>query len=257
MLSVLRIAVLWCGLALPAVAENVTVFAAASLGDALQTAAARWEQETGHTTTLVFAGSATLARQIDAGAPADVFLSANVEWMDWLAARGRIAPDSQRDIASNTLVLIAVKSDQASDAFITSETPIETMLGPNGRLAIALPDAVPAGIYGKAALQTLGHWEGLAQKLAPTDNVRAALALVALREAPLGIVYATDAKADDRVALVGVFPPDSHPLIRYPGAIVTDTANTKAATTFLDWLVAEEGQAALAEHGFAPPKAEP
>ncbi|WP_411235421.1 molybdate ABC transporter substrate-binding protein [Marivita sp. S0852] len=238
-------------------AEDITVFAAASLGDALNDAAQGWEAETGHSVTLVLAGSSTLARQIEAGAPADLFVSANVDWMDWLAEGRRVLPDSQRDIASNRLVLITHDPKARSEQDVSEATDLVGLLGVDGRLAIALPEAVPAGLYGKAALTKLGLWDDVAPRLAPTDNVRAALALVALGEAPLGIVYATDAMAEPRVSVAGTFADNTHPPIRYAAAVVADSGNADLADAFLTWLLAETGQAAMASYGFLPPRAVP
>lgn len=241
-------------LTVPAPAAQITVFAAASLGDALQDAAQQWEDETGHAVVIALAGSATLARQIDAGAPADLFLAANDDWMTWLVDRGRLRQGSRRNIASNRLVLIAHDPRAASDQHITADTNIPAMLGDTGRLAVALPDAVPAGIYAKEALSQLGLWEGVNQRLAPTDNVRAALALVALGEAPLGVVYATDAAAEPRVYVAGVFPHGIHAPITYPGAVTADSANPDVADAFLAWLGSDAAQAVLRSHGFLPPE---
>lgn len=247
---ILRTALALICLALPAKAADLTVFAAASLGDAMGELAMVWEGETGQAVTLVLAGSSTLARQIDAGAPADVFVSANETWMDWLAERDRLQAESRVDIASNRLVLVAHDPGAASQAEVTAQTDILAALGPKGRLAIALPEAVPAGIYAKAALTDLGLWNALSTRLAPTDNVRATLALVALGEAPLGAVYATDAMAEPRVVVAGVFSAQSHPPIRYPAAVVTDAADPAAAGDFVAWLSGNTAQEVLGRYGF-------
>ncbi|WP_299791521.1 molybdate ABC transporter substrate-binding protein [uncultured Marivita sp.] len=254
MIQHLRAALLTLCFAIPAQAAEVTVFAAASLGDALDDAAMQWENETGHQVTIALAGSSTLARQIEAGAPADLYLSANEDWVSWLEDRGRLLADSRRNIASNRLVLVAYDPALGSDTEISEHTDIPALLGAEGRLAIALPDAVPAGIYAKDALSRLGLWDALDQRLAPTDNVRAALALVALGEAPLGVVYATDAEAEPRVHVAGVFPSDSHAPILYPGAVVADSAAPDVAMAFLDWLESDDAQAILQRHGFLPPE---
>jgi molybdate transport system substrate-binding protein len=153
---------------------------------------------------------------------------------------------------SNRLVLVAHDPAAASDADITPNTDIMGALGPAERLAIALPEAVPAGIYAKTALTDLGLWEGLQARLAPTDNVRAALALVALGEAPLGIVYATDAKAEPRVVTAGVFPENSHPPIRYPAAVISNSPSPEDASAFVAWLVSPVAQENLSRFGFLP-----
>ena len=253
MIATFRAFLLTFGLTVPAQADGITVFAAASLGDAMGDLAEAWEDETGHSVTLVLAGSSTLARQIDAGAPADLFLSANADWMEWLEDRARVFPGSRFDLASNRLVLITAVPEMASNQEVTTLTDFDAMLGADGRLAVALPEAVPAGIYAKAALTHLSHWDRVKDRLAPTDNARAALALVALGEAPLGVVYATDALAEPHVHIAGVFPTSAHPAIRYPAAMVADTEDADTSTAFLDWLKADAVQSILAMHGFLPP----
>ncbi len=247
----LALAVL-CG---PARAADVTVFAAASLGDALSEAAEAWTVETGHDVTIAPAGSSALARQIAAGAPADVVILANTDWMDWLAGQGLLRDGTRRVLMGNSLVLVAHGEGPNTPEVLAPGFDIAARLGPSERLAMALVEAVPAGIYGKAALQARGTWEALAPRVAQTDNVRAALALVALGEAPLGIVYATDARAEPRVHVMGTFDADSHPPILYPGAVARDAAAPEAAGAFLDWLGGAEARAILADHGFvAPPE---
>lgn len=233
-------------LASPAQATDFTIFAAASLRDALTEAATAHETTSGDQATLVFAGSSALARQIEAGAPADLFISANTDWMDTLEQAGRIDPATRADILGNGLVLIG----HGTTAPATPDTlDLPALLG-DGRLAMALVDAVPAGIYGRAALESLGQWDAVAPLVAQTDNVRAALALVATGEAPFGIVYATDAAAEPQVSVVMTFPADSHPPITYPGAVTTDAAQPQAATAFLTWMQTPEAQAIFARHGF-------
>lgn len=235
-----------CLLAAPAMADDLTVFAAASLRDALSDVAERYEAETGTDITLSFAGSGLLARQIGLGAPADVFVSANTEWMDVLDADGDIAPDSRRDILQNSLVLVAPAPAQGVD--LTAEA-LTGALGPDGYLAMGVVTSVPAGIYGKAAFEHLGIWPRLEGRVAQADNVRAALALVATGEAPLGVVYATDAKADDRVAVVARFPDESHAPIRYPAARVT-RSEAPDADAFLAYLTGETARGIFADYGF-------
>ncbi|WP_234172536.1 molybdate ABC transporter substrate-binding protein [Ruegeria pomeroyi] len=225
-------------------AEQVTVFAAASLKTALDEIAAGFEAATGNTVTLSFAGSSVLARQIGLGAPAQVFISANPEWMDWLADQGRIDPASRRDLVSNRLVLITPAGHASSD-------PLADLTASTGRIAMALVEAVPAGIYGKAALTHLGLWDQLAPRVVQTDNARAALALVATGAVPYGIVYATDARADPRVTQLLTFATDSHPPILYPAALVAGQENA-AARSFLVHLFGAEAQAAFVRHGFLP-----
>ena len=234
-------------LALPMAAqagERVMVFAAASLQGALGEVARAFEQATGHDVTLVHAGSSALARQIQAGAPADIFVSANAAWMDALAGDGLLAPGTRFDLAGNRLVLIG-----AAGAPDTALKPGLARHLQGGRLAVALTDAVPAGLYARAALTRLGLWEELAPHLAETDNVRAALRLVALGEAPLGVVYATDARAEQAVRVLATFPADSHPPVTYPAARLKGR-DSPAADAFLAWLKGPETRAILARHGF-------
>lgn len=236
------------GLPAQARADSITVFAAASLKDALDDIGDAFHDATGHDVVLSLAGSPALARQIQQGAPADIFISASTDWMDVLQADGLIAPETRFDLAGNTLVLIAHDAD-AEPVVITSGMDLSGMLA-DRRLAMALVDSVPAGVYGKAALTHLGQWDTVAPKVAQTDNVRAALALVATGEAPMGIVYATDAAAEDDVAVIGTFPADSHPPIIYPVAAVAASESALKAD-FLEFLRNPEARAALTRYGFA------
>lgn len=245
--TLLRTASVWLACSGPVVAETVTVFAAASLRDALQEVAEGFEAETGHQLVASYAGSSTLARQIGFGAPADLFISANTDWMDWLEGRGHLVAGSRVDLLGNRLVLAT--RDAGSEIDI-AELP--TALG-DGRLAMALVDAVPAGIYGKAALQHLGVWDMVQPEVVQTDNVRAALALVALGEAGFGVVYATDALAEPRILSTTVFPSDSHPPITYPAARIKDTNATQRLMAYLQ---SPAAQAVFARHGFLTPGVE-
>ncbi|MGM0584108.1 MAG: molybdate ABC transporter substrate-binding protein [Pseudomonadota bacterium] len=226
----------------------LTVFAAASLTNAFDEAAALYAKETGTELRVSYAGSSALARQIDRGAPADLFLSANADWMDWLEDRGRLLPGSRRDLLRNRLVLVA--HGEAPEVTLSPGLDLRALLD-GGRLAMAFVDAVPAGIYGKAALSSLGLWAQAEPHVAQADNVRAALALVARGEAPFGIVYATDVAAEPAVSVVATFPADSHPPIVYPGA-VPERAERERAAALLDWLAGPQAQAVFARHGFAP-----
>lgn len=228
-------------------AAEVTVFAAASLRNALDEVAAGWQATTGNTVSISYAGSARLARQIEQGAPADLFISANVAWMDHLEAAGLIDRASRRDLLGNRLVLVAHGRNAAPVELVEGDD-LARRLG-DGRLAMALVDAVPAGIYGKAALEELGLWATVADRTAQTDNVRAALALVALGEAPLGIVYATDAVAEPGVTVVATFPASSHPPIVYPVALTTE-GGKPAALDLLAWLDSAAARAAFERQGF-------
>jgi molybdate transport system substrate-binding protein len=242
-------AALLLGLATPAAADEVVVFAAASLKTALDAFAETWSTETGHDVTVAFAGSNTLAQQVMQGAPADIFISAAVNWMDEVEQAGLVVPGMRIDLLGNTLVLIAHGQD-AAPVEIGPGFGLAGLLG-DEKLAMALVDAVPAGQYGKAALEHLGVWEAVAPSVAQSDNVRAALALVSTGEAPYGIVYATDAAADDNVTIVGTFPPDSYPPIRYPAALLTEAAD-EADRAFFAALRSEAARAAFAAQGFAP-----
>lgn len=217
--------------------------------DVLQELGARYQQETGTPVTLSPGASSTLARQIEAGARADVFVSADQDWMDYLAARQLIDTASRRDIAGNGLVLIA-PLDSTVQLPIAPGMPLAAALG-DGRLAVADPDTVPAGRYAKAALTQLGVWDSVAGRLANADNVRAALAFVARGETPLGIVYSTDARIEKRVRVVGVFPEGTHAPITYPAALPREARPGGAA--FLAWLMTTESQATFARYGFTAP----
>jgi molybdate transport system substrate-binding protein len=212
---------------------SVTIYAAASLKDALD-AVLRTRELQGHgAAKAIYGASSALARQIQQGAPADVFISADTDWMDYLAQRTLLRDGTRVHWLTNRLVLIAPASGKSPLA-IAPKFPLAAALG-NDRLAIADPDSVPAGRYAKASLQALGVWNEVARKLAPTDNVRAALMLVARGEVPFGIVYATDAAAEPRVRILGEFPAHTHPPILYPAAIVlhSRSADAPALLAFL------------------------
>ncbi len=227
-------------------AEGVTVFAAASLKEAVDAVAADWQAKGGETVTVSYGGSNALARQIIEGAPADIFISASEDWMDAVADAGLVAEGGRRDLLANRLVLVA-HDPQAAPLDPGPGADLAARLG-GGRLAMALVDAVPAGQYGKAALESLGLWEAVAPHVAQTDNVRAALVLVASGEAPYGVTYATDAAADATVRIVGTFPADTHPPIIYPAALLTDSA---AAAAFFAELTSDEAGAVFTTQGFA------
>jgi len=230
-----------------AAAESVVVFAAASLKNALDDIALEWRSAEGGRATLVYAGSSVLARQIQQGAPADVLISANVDWMDALEKDGLIRTETRRDLLGNQLVLIAHGKDVAPIE-LAPGVDLMALLG-DQRLAMALVDAVPAGVYGKAALISLGIWDEIAPRVAQTDNVRAALALVARGEAPYGIVYATDAVAEAAVSVVATFPAKSHPPIVYPAAVTAESTNP-AAPAFLAFLSSQAARPLFERQGF-------
>lgn len=234
--------------ATPVLADEVVVFAAASLKNALDEVAAGFTADTGHEVTISYAGSGKLAQQILAGAPADLFVSANAQWMDEVEKAGLLADEGRRDLLGNELVLIAHGKD-ASSVGISPETDLQGLLS-GGKLAMALVDSVPAGQYGKAALQNLGLWDAVAKDVAQADNVRAAMALVSTGEAPYGIVYASDAAADDNVTVVGSFPGESHPPITYPAGLLSQAAD-RADREFYDALSGAAAAEIFARHGFA------
>ena len=226
--------------------SSTTVFAAASLKNVLDDVGAAYTATTGAEVRFSYGATSGIARQIEQGAPADVFISADSRWMDYLATRNLIIKSSRRDLLSNHLVLIAPTSSRLH-LQVRQAMPLATALG-SGRLAIAGPE-VPAGAYGEASLRNLGVWDSVKSKLAPTENVRAALALVALGEAPLGIVYDTDAKVEPKVRVIGVFPDASHPAIVYPAALIAASHNHVAAK-FLTYLRAPMAQAIFRKYGF-------
>lgn len=228
-------------------ADDVLVFAAASLKNAMDEIAPAFEAATGDKLVVSLAGSSALARQIQAGAPADLFISANKNWMDTLEADGLVQSGTRVDLLANSIVLIAHGKD-SSPVEISPALDLGALVG-EGRLAMALVDAVPAGVYGKAALESLGLWESVSPKVAQADNVRAALALVAAGEAPYGIVYATDAAAEDDVTVVGTFPADSHPPIVYPAAVMAQSGKPAAAAA-LAYLRGPDARAAFEKQGF-------
>ena len=234
-------------LAAPLRAEEVVVFAAASLKTALDAVAAEFEASTGHSLTISYAGSNQLAKQIIEGAPADIFLSAAVNWMDAVDQAGLVVPGQRRDLWGNALVLIA-HGTGASPVEIGPELDLAKLLG-GGMLSMAMVDAVPAGQYGKQSLEALGLWAVVEPLVAQSENVRAALALVATGEAPYGIVYASDAVAGDNVTVVGQFPETSHAPITYPAALLTGAADA-ADRAFFDALSADAADAKFAAQRF-------
>jgi molybdate transport system substrate-binding protein len=252
-----RLAV-WCmlvSLALPGQAadapqRDALVLAASSLTDALNMIATEYTRETGQHVKLSFAASSALARQIEAGAPADMFFSADTDWMDYLQSRDLIEPHSRHTIVSNRLVLIAPAASPVA-LKIEPGFPLAGALGSGGHLATGDPDSVPVGRYAKAALMNLRVWDKVERHIVRAENVRAALELVARSEAPLGIVYRTDALIETRVRIVGEFPADSHPPIVYPAAL-TRTA-VPAAGRFLEFLQSKAARETFQRFGFGPP----
>jgi len=231
-----------------AVAQDLTVFAAASLTDALQDVAHVWEAPGRPKLHFSFAASSTLARQIDQGATANLFASADQQWMNWATGRHLIADDTRRTLLGNTLVLVMPK-DRVHPVKIGPGWDLMALLGADGRLATGDPDNVPAGIYAKQALTRLGLWSAVEPRLARAENVRSALLLVERGEVPAGIVYATDAAVAPGVAVAGAFPDNTHDPIAYPFA-VTRAGDTPAARAFLDFLAGPEAGAIFAKRGF-------
>jgi len=228
--------------------DEITVFAAASLTNALNEAGKAFEQKGQHTVRLSFASSSTLAKQIENGAPANLFLSADLDWMDYLDQRKLIADGTRTNLLGNRLVMIA-----------PAASPLRVELKPGvdlsgflsgGLLAAGDPDHVPAGKYARQAFEKLGAWKEIEDRIARADSVRAALALVERAECSLGVVYATDAAASAKVKVVGVFPEDSYPPIVYPAALVKDKG-TPAAQRLLDFLKSPAARLIFEKHGFA------
>lgn len=248
-LSALLLAVLGPAATASAGARGPLVLAAASLQEGLTDAAAAWTARHHAAPVLSFAASSALARQIESGAPADLFLSADEEWMDYVAQRGRLRPGTRVSFLANRLVLVAPVGSALHLSIRPGFAALARALG-TGRLAMADPESVPAGKYGKAALSRLGVWSGIEPRVVRAENVRAALALVERGEVPLGIVYATDARASARVRIVGTFPASSHPPITYPVAVLA-AATSPDAEGFRRFLLSPAGKAIFARRGFA------
>ncbi len=229
--------------------QSVTVFAAASTTNAVTDIAKMFEASHPVKVLLSFASSSTLAKQIGEGAPADVFLSANPQWMDYLAEKNEIVPESRVDLLSNRIVLIAPKDSPVDNVAVDSALDMAGLLK-GGYLAMGDPDHVPAGKYGKQAFEKLGLWAAIQDRIARAKDVRAALTLVERAESPLGQVYATDAAISDKVKVVGVFPEDSHPPITYPAALIAGKDNA-AARDFLVFLRGPDARAVFEKYGFS------
>lgn len=253
-LVVAAVCALWFAVAAPARAhaETLLVFAAASMKTALDEVAGRFSRDAGRPMPrLSYAGTPALARQIEQGAPADVFISADADWMNYLETRALIRPETRVDLLGNRIVLVGPRTSPSVS--IDKPEELARALG-GGRLAIADVNAAPAGRYGKAALETLGLWGLVRNKLAQTENVRAALLFVSRGEAPLGLVYQTDAAADPLVRVVALFPQDSHPPIVYPAATTRSSKNPDAAS-LLAFLQGPQATEAFRRHGFTSLKA--
>ncbi len=235
-------------------AETITIFAAASMGDAVNALADQYSRDSGHTIRTSFASSSVLARQIISGAPADVFISANTAWMDEADSKGAIIAASRRIIAGNRLVLVAssfVTLPLAKADTISADYPLARIMA-GQRLALGDPGHVPSGIYARQSLEALGLWEPVREQLVPMPSVRAALAMVERGEVSLGVVYASDIRYASGVQLIGNLPDDSHAPIRYPAAVVTGHQRP-AVTEFMVFLISPQATKVLTEHGFRSP----
>jgi molybdate transport system substrate-binding protein len=228
--------------------ESVVIFAAASLKNALDEIATNWTAKSDVAVKTSYAASSALAKQIEEGAPADLFISADLDWMDYVEKKSLLKTGTRSNLLGNSIVLVASKDWAKGDIKIEPNFPLAGLLG-DGRLAMAGIASVPAGKYGKAALEKLGVWVSVANKVAEAENVRAALALVGRGEAPLGIVYRTDAAVEPNVKIVGTFPDDSHPPIVYPAAALASSKNTKAED-FLHYLAGPEAKVIFVKNGF-------
>jgi len=246
----------WLGLALalslaPGLAQaqdSVVIFAAASLKNALDEIAATWSKDTGKPAPRIsYAASSALAKQMEQGAPADMFISADLDWMDYVAGKNLIQADTRFNLLGNKIVLIAPRDSKTTTLALKGDDLAKALAG--GKLSMANVEAVPAGKYGKAALEKLGAWNAVKDSIAQAENVRAALLLVARGEAPLGIVYSTDAAAEPNVRMVATFPEDSHPPIIYPAALAKDAKNADARS-FLDFLRSAKARTSFEKQGF-------
>ena len=242
----LSVGLLWLatGSALPAAAEQITVFAAASTTDAIRDLAALYEKEKGVKVTASFAAASALAKQIEQGAPADVFISADLKWMDYLDGKDKIAKTSRRNLLGNRLVLVAPKGQRFP---VKLEKGFDLPGAFQGRWCSCGPE-VPIGRYSQQALTALGWWTALEPRLAAAPDVRSALAFVERGECAVGIVYETDAKVSDKVEILGVFPADTHSPVLYPAALVQGAK--PAAQGFLDFLLTPAAAKVFRQHGF-------
>jgi molybdate transport system substrate-binding protein len=246
----MRLLLVLCLLLTPLVAraQQLTVFAAASLTDAMKDVSAQWAQDGHQPLRMSFGSSSTLARQIEQGAPANVFASADEKWMDYLSDKKLIVPETRKDLLGNDLVLV-VAADKPQHVTIGPGFDLLGLLGPNGRVATGDPAHVPVGIYAEQTLRKLGIWDAVAPRLARTDDVRSALLLVERGEAPAGIVYATDAAASKAVMIAGTFPANSHDPVSYPFA-VTKAGDTPDARALMIFLAGPQARAIFVQHGF-------
>lgn len=237
--------------AIPAHAADITIFAAASLKEGLDENVKAFGAKTGHQVRVSYAGSNALAKQIENGAPADLFISADEEWMDYVVNKNLIAAGSRRNLLTNSLVLVAPAGSTVSLRIGPKFPLLDALKG--GRLALANPDVVPAGKYARAALAKLDVWGDVEKTLTRSENVRASLVLVARGETPLGIVYATDAKAEPKVRMVDTFPSSLHPPVVYPAAVLAGKLNP-VTQALLDYLGGAEARVVWSRSGFGFPR---
>ena len=235
-----------------AAADQITVFAAASLTDALNAVDDAYTAKTGIPVAVSFASSSTLARQIEAGAPAQIFISADLNWMDYLDQKGLVESATRTNVLGNALALVAPADSALGPRAIGREFDWQKALGPDGRIAVGDPAHVPAGLYAKEALTNLGVWSSLEPRLARAEDVRGAVALVERGEAPLGIVYVTDARVTPNIKIVAIFPAWSHEPIIYPFAVVKGAA-TPAVLAYFRFLGGPEARTVYRRFGFATP----
>jgi molybdate transport system substrate-binding protein len=233
---------------LAARAQELTVFAAASLTDAMKEVSAQWAKAGHAPLRMSFGSSSTLARQIEQGAPADLFASADEKWMNYLADKHLIVADTRKDLLGNDLVLV-VPADRPQHVVIGPRFDLAALLGSGGRLAVGDPAHVPVGIYAEQALKKLGLWQSVEPRLARTDDVRSGLLLVERGEAPAGIVYTTDAAVSKGVMVAGIFPPESHDPVTYPFAL-TKAGDRPDAQALLAFLAGPQARAIFQQRGF-------
>jgi molybdate transport system substrate-binding protein len=233
----------------PAAAQgrDVLVFAAASLKNALDEIASQWQRQTGKKVAVSYAASNSLIKQIELGAPADIFISADIDWMDYGQQKNLVKPETRSNLLGNRIVLVGPKDSPVSMRIQPGFDLAAALKG--GRLSMANVDAVPAGKYGKAALEKLGAWDGVKDRIAQAESVRAALLLVARGEAPLGIVYETDAASEPAVKVIGTFPEDTHPPIIYPIAL-TKGSTSQDAVDFMTYVRSPAARPAFERQGF-------
>jgi molybdate transport system substrate-binding protein len=228
-------------------ADKITVFAASSLKNVLDAVNTSWKAVAGKEATISYAASSALAKQVEGGAPADVFISADLNWMKYLTDKNLVTPGTEVKLLGNEIVLVVPK-DSKVETKIEKDFKLADIIG-DSKLAMGNVDSVPAGKYGKAALEWLGVWSSVEDKVAQAENVRAAMKLVSTGEAAAGIVYTTDAHADDTVKVIGAFPEDSHPPIIYPAAIIASSKNPDAAE-FVKYLQSDKAKVIFEDEGF-------